>query len=109
MNSHPVSITESHSVCSHIFFYGGCPVLWKRHKEALINQSSCKAEIKSTDECVKNDQMFRNILSDLHLLSVSSNIYFQYVHRAFDWSHSFSTKGMHHLYLRVSDNVVCEA
>jgi hypothetical protein len=66
-NTSPVSIHESKSLCGHLFFYGGCPILWKTHKESHISQSSCEAEIKATDECVKNIQMFRNILSDLNL------------------------------------------
>jgi hypothetical protein len=66
-NSRPVSIHESKSICGHIFFYGGCPILWKTHKEARISRSSCEAEIKATDECVKNIQMFHHILTDLDI------------------------------------------
>jgi hypothetical protein len=71
-----VSIDETRSICGHIFFMGGCPVLWKTHKEAYISRSSCEAEVKATDECVKNVQMFRHILSDLDLLnsSVPTNV-----------------------------------
>jgi hypothetical protein len=43
-NSRPVSIHESESICGHIFFYGGCPILWKTHKETRISCSSCEAE-----------------------------------------------------------------
>jgi hypothetical protein len=49
----------------------GCPILWKAHKEGHINRSSCEAEIKATDECIKNAQMLRIILSDLVLLDTS--------------------------------------
>jgi hypothetical protein len=62
-----VSIDESKSICGHIFFFGGCPILWKTHKEKRISRSSCEAEVKATDECATNAQMFRNILFDLHL------------------------------------------
>jgi hypothetical protein len=53
-NTCPASIQESKSICGHIFFYGGCPILWKTHKDSRISRSSCEAEIKATDECVKN-------------------------------------------------------
>jgi hypothetical protein len=56
-NTRPVTVQESRSICGHIFFYGGCPILWKTHKEKRISRSSCEAEIKATDECVK--KMFR--------------------------------------------------
>jgi hypothetical protein len=58
MNMHPVSIQESKSICGHLFFYCGCSILWKTRKEACISRSSCEAEIKVTDECVKNVQIF---------------------------------------------------
>ncbi len=61
-NIRPVSIDESRSICGHILFMGGCPILWKTHKEKRISHSSCEVEVKSTDECVKNVQMFRHIL-----------------------------------------------
>jgi hypothetical protein len=87
---------------------GGCPVLWKTHKEARISRSSCEAEVKATDECVKNAQMFRHILTDLNLLdsSTPTNV-FNYNHGAVDWSNSCSTKGMRHVNIR--ENAVREA
>ena len=60
-------INESRSICGHIFFMGGCPILWKTHEENHISRSSCEVEVKTTDECVKNVQMVCNILSDLLL------------------------------------------
>ncbi len=57
-NVRPVPIHESKSICGHLFFYGGCPILWKTHKESRLSRSSCEAEVKATDECVKSIQMF---------------------------------------------------
>jgi len=90
-----VSIHESKSICGHLFFYGGCPILWKTHKESCLSRSSCEAEVKTTDECVKNIQMFRNILTDLNLAPSKPTPIFN---GAVEWSLSFSTKGMHHLH-----------
>jgi hypothetical protein len=90
----PVSIQESKLICGHLFFYGGCLILWKTHKESRVSCSTCEAEIKATDECAKYVQIFRQLLSDLHLgydgLTPVSNDN----RGAVDWSHSFSTKGM---------------
>jgi hypothetical protein len=44
-NQRPVSIHESRSICGHLLFMGGCPILWKTHKEARISHSSCEAKI----------------------------------------------------------------
>ena len=87
---------------------GGCPILWKTHKEARISRSSCEAEIKATDECVKNVQMFRHLLFDLSLLdaTIPTNVYNDNC-GSVDWSNSFSTKWMRHVNIR--ENAVREA
>jgi hypothetical protein len=77
------------------------------HKESRITCSSCEAEVKATDECVKNIQMFRNILTDLNLVSSKTTPIFNDNRRAVEWTLSFSTKGMRHLNIR--ENAVCEA
>jgi hypothetical protein len=64
-------------------------------------------EIKATDECVKNIQMFHNVLSDLQLSPVGPVPICNDNCCAVDWSRSFSTKGMRHLNIR--ENAVCEA
>jgi hypothetical protein len=106
-NVRPVSIHESKSICGHLFFYGDCPILWKTHKESWISRSSCEAEVKATDECVKNIQMFRNILTDLNLAPNKPTPIYNDNRGAVEWSHSFSTKGMCHLNIR--ENAVREA
>jgi hypothetical protein len=89
--------------------------VWKTHKEACISQCSCEVEIKATDVSVKHVHMFitrphvHHILSDLTLLHLSTptTTFNDNCGGAFDWSHSFSTKGMRHLNIR--ENSVCEA
>jgi len=106
-NTRTVSTHESKSICGHLFFYGGCPILWKTHKESRISRSSCEAEIKATDECVKNIQMFQNILSDLNIGPSTPTPIYNDNRGAVEWSHSFSTKGLCHLNIR--ENAVQEA
>jgi len=106
-NQRLVSIDELKSICGHLFFYGGCPILWKTHKERRISRSSCEAEVETTDECVKNAQMFRHLLSDLSLSPVGPIPVYNDNKGAIDWSHSFSTKGMRHYNIR--ENAVREA
>jgi hypothetical protein len=102
-NTREVSIQESRSICGHIFFIGGCPILWKTHKEARFSHSSSEAEVKATDECVKNKQMFRHVLTDLNLLdnTIPTNVYNDNRGSVY-WSNSFSTKGMHHVNIRAN-------
>jgi len=58
----------------------------------------CEAEIKSTDKCVKNVQMFHQVLEDLKLLDLSCPTpVFNDNRGSVGWFDSFSTKGMHHL------------
>jgi hypothetical protein len=89
------------------FFYGGCRILWKTHKEARISRSSCKAQIKATYKCIKNIQMFRHILTDLGLAPHQPTPLYNDNRGAVEWSNSFSTKGMCHLNIR--ENAVREA
>jgi hypothetical protein len=67
----------------------------------LISRSSCEAEVKATDECVKNVQMFRHVLFDLNLLdsTIPTNVYNDN-QGSVNWSNSFSTKGMRHVNIR---------
>ncbi len=72
------------------------PYSLETHKEARISHSSCEAEVKATDECIKNVQKYHHILSDLQLLdTLPTNVY------------SFSTKGMHHV--NICENAASEA
>jgi hypothetical protein len=88
--------------------WGGCPILWKAHKEARISRSSCEAEVKATHECVKNVQMLRNILSNLDLLDGSSPTpVYNDNHGSVYWSNSSSTKGMRHV--NIHENAIREA
>jgi hypothetical protein len=98
----------NHSICGQIFFIGVCPILWKTHKEARISRSSCEAEVKATNECVKNVQMFCHVLTDLNLLdtTIPTNVYNDN-RGSVNWSNSFSTKGMH--YVNIRENAVREA
>ncbi len=81
--------------------------LWKTHKEAWISQSSCEAEVKARDECVKNIQMFRHVLTDLSHAPSTPTLISNDNRGAVEWSNSFSTKGMHHL--NIHKNAVREA
>ncbi len=64
-------------------------------------------EVKATDECVKNIQMFCHVLTDLNLLdsTIPTNVYNDN-RGSVDWSNSFSTKGMCHVNIR--ENAVRE-
>ena len=65
---HPVSIDETKSICGHIVFVPGGPLVWKSYKEKQISGSSCEAEVKATDECTRTIRAMHHILEDLHHL-----------------------------------------
>lgn len=52
-NQRMVSLEETKSVCGFIVFMQGAPIMWKAFKEARGSRSSCAAEIKTIDKCVK--------------------------------------------------------
>lgn len=64
-NQRMVSLQETKSVCGFIVFMHGPPVMRKAFKEARGSRSSCEAEIKATDDCVKAVQYLRNVLEYL--------------------------------------------
>jgi hypothetical protein len=66
-----VSIHETKSVCGHVLMMGGAPIKWMTHKETCNCHSSCEAEIKATDECVKSVPQFLHLLEELTLLDSS--------------------------------------
>jgi len=105
---HSVSLHETRSICGHVLFMAGAPIKWYMHKEKRTSHSSCEAEIKATDECVKSVQQFCNLLDELDLLDSSTSIpIFNYNKGAVDWSHTCSTKGFCHLNIR--ENCVRES
>jgi len=106
--SRSVSSHETKSVCGHVLFMGGAPIKWFTHKEKRNSRSSCEAEIKAADECVKSVQQFHYLLDELGLLdSTSSTPIFNDNRGAIDWSHTSSTKGLRHLNIR--ENCVRES
>ena len=104
----PVSLQETRSICGHVLFMAGAPIKWHTHKEKRTSRSSCEAEIKATDECVKSVQQFRHLLDELGLLNSSTSTpIFNDNRGAVDWSQTCSTKGLRHLNIR--ENCVRES
>lgn len=102
-----VPIKETRSICGHIIFMCGGPVLWKSHKERRNSRSSAESEVKTTDECTKSVQWLRNVLDDLNLLPSGPTTIYNDNMAAVQWSNSTSTKGMRHVNIR--ENAVREA
>jgi hypothetical protein len=65
------------------------------HKEARISRSSWEAEVKVTDDCIKNVQMFHPVLTNLAHLdsSLPTNVYNDN-RGSVDRSNVFCMKGM---------------
>ena len=107
-NSRVISLEETQSMCGFILFMRGTPIMWKCFKEKRSSRSSCEAEIKAADECVRSTQFFRNVLTDIDI-DLSACPYKVYCDNrgAIDWAHSMSTKRMRHFNIR--ENCVREA
>jgi hypothetical protein len=106
--SREISLDETKSICGHVLFYGGSPVFWSSHKEQRTSGSSCEAESKATNSCTKSILWFRNILSDLSLLQLSTpTCLYNDNQGAVNWSKTTSTKGMRHV--NIQENIVREA
>ena len=83
-------------------------MLWKSHKRERGSHSSCKAEIKETDECMKNVQWFWHLLVELNLLQQSKMTpIYNDNQGTIDWANASSMKGMRHANIR--ENCVHEA
>jgi len=103
-----VSLMETCSICGHLLFLCGAPILWKSQKELHNSHSSCESEIKATDECTKNVRYIRNILTDLSLLDIKIPTTIYNDNRgAVNWSNTTSNKNMRHV--NIHENSVREA
>ncbi len=97
----PVSLNETPSICEHVMFMWGGPVLWKSHKECRTSRSSAEAEVKTTDECTKSVQWLRkHVLDDLDLLPPGPTTMCNDNMVTVQWSNSNSNKGMQHMSIR---------
>ena len=101
-NMREVSIDETKSICGHVIFMAGGPLLWKSHKEKRNSHSSCEAEVKATDECTKSVQWFRNVLDDLSLLPPAPTKIWNDNQGAVNWANTTSHKAMRHVNIRES-------
>ena len=107
-NMRPVSIDETKSICGHIIFLAGGPLIWRSHKEKRNSGSSTEAEVKATDLCARSVLSLRHILNDLHLIDLGDpTIIYNDNQAAVDWSKSFSMKSFRHH--NISENIVREA
>jgi len=105
---HKVSPVKTQSVCGHLLFLCGDPILWKSQKELRNSHSSCESEIKATDECTKNVWCIRNILGDLSLLNINTpTTIYNDNHGAVDWANTTSNKNMQHF--NIQENSACES
>jgi hypothetical protein len=106
-NARYIDLGETRSVCGHLVFLSNGPLIWKSHKEKRNSRSSCEAEIKATDECVKSVQWLRNVLNDLQLLHEGPTPIYNDNMAAVNWSNTTSQKGMR--WVNIRENSIREA
>jgi hypothetical protein len=79
----------------------GGPISWKAVRQEKCSRSTCEAEIRATDELVKEVLSIRHRCSDMQLAdAVKPTPLFNDNQGAVDWAKGTSTKGMRHINLR---------
>ena len=90
----------------------GGPIAWKAVRQERTSRSTCKAEVRATDEAVKEILSLRHRCDDLHLPDASSPTRLYNDNQgAVDWSKGTTTKRMRHINLRdcaVRDSIISE-
>ena len=85
------------------------PIHWISKRQTITARSTAEAEIYATDECTTFLIHLYNILQDLNLVGTlmpSPTTIYNNNAACIAWSHSLSTKGLHHIQIR--ENAVRE-
>lgn len=97
-----ITIDDTKSICGHIVFLFGGPLLWKSHRENRNSRAVQEAEIKAADECCKQVQHLRHVLNDLGLLPPLPTLIYSDNQGCVKWCHSQSNKSLRWLDLRAN-------
>ena len=79
----------------------GGPIAWKAVRQEQTSRSTCEAEIRATDEGIKEVLSIRNRCADMQLPDAESPTpVYNDNQGCVDWSKTTSTKGMRHINLK---------
>ena len=79
----------------------GGPVAWKAVRQEQCSRSTCEAEIRATDEGIKEVLSLRHRCEDMHLADANQPTpVYNDNQGCVDWAKTTSTKGMRHINLK---------
>ena len=86
----------------------GGPIVWKAVRQECTSRSTCEAEIRATDEAVKEILSLRHRCDAMNLpAAIGPTRLYNDNQGTVDWSKGTSTKGMRHINLK--DSAVCDS
>ena len=75
----------------------GGPISWKSVRQERTSRSTCKAEIRATEEVVKEILSLRHSCDDMNLPDAAGLTHIYNNNQGtFEWDKGTITKGMHH-------------
>ena len=96
-----VEMFKFRSVSGYLVMRCGGPIAWKAIRQGRTSRSTCEAEIRATDEAVKEILSLRHRSDDMNLSDSNSPTRLYNDNRGtVDWAKGTSTKGMRHINLR---------
>jgi hypothetical protein len=89
------------SMSGYIVLRSGGPIAWSAVRQERTSQSSCEAEVRATDECIKEVLSVRHRCTDMGLpdTATTTDVYNDN-QGCVQWAKSTTTTGMKHLNLR---------
>ena len=96
------------SMSGYIILRAGGPIAWSAIHQERTSRSSCEAEVRVTDECIKDVLSVRHRCEDIGLSdnAASTNVYNDN-QGCVQWAKTTTTTGMKHLNLR--ETAICES
>ena len=96
-----VELFKYRSMSGFIVLRSGGPLAWGAVRQERTSRSSCEAEVRATDECIKEVLSIRTRAEDIGLLeSQKATLVYNDNQGCVDWCKNTTTTGMKHLNLR---------
>ena len=96
-----IELFKYRSMSGFLIMRCGGPIAWKAVRQERTSRSTCEAEIRATDEAVKEILSLRNRCDDMNLPDGSApTLLYNDNQGTVDWAKGTSTKGMRHINLK---------
>ena len=96
-----IELFKYRSMSGYLIMRCGGPIAWKAVRQERTSRSTCEAEIRATDEAVKEILSLRHRCDDMNLPdAVGPTRLYNDNQGTVDWSKGTSTKGMRHINLK---------